>query len=64
VGDKACEGDAILDDGRAVGELTTVVESPRFGRIALGYADESDAPTVRDEGAEECELPFDGGNQT
>jgi len=64
VGDEAREGDAVLDDGRAVGELTTVVESPRFGRIALGYADESDAPTVRDEGVEERELPFDGGNQT
>lgn len=59
VGDEAREGDAILDNGRAVGELTTVVESPRFGRLALGYADESDAPAVRDESVEEHELPFD-----
>lgn len=58
VHDDAREGDAVLDDGRAVGELTTVVESPRFGKIALGYADESDAPTVRDERIEERELPF------
>ena len=54
----AQEGDAVLDDGRAVGELTTVAESPRFGRIALGYADESDEPTVRDERIEERALPF------
>lgn len=58
VGEEAREGDAVLDDGRAVGELTTVAESPRFGRIALGYADESDEPTVRDEPVEERELPF------
>jgi folate-binding Fe-S cluster repair protein YgfZ len=58
VGKEACEGDAVLDDGRAVGELTTVAESPRFGRIALGYADESDEPTVRDERIEERALPF------
>jgi glycine cleavage system aminomethyltransferase T len=62
VHDEAQEGDAILDDGRAVGELTSVVESPRFGRIALGYADESDEPTVRDERVEERELPFDSGD--
>lgn len=61
VGEEARESDAILDDGRAIGELTTVVESPRFGRIALGYADESDEPTVRDERVEEHELPFDSG---
>lgn len=59
---EAREGDAVLDDGRAVGELTTVVESPRFGKIALGYADESDEPTVRDERVEERELPFDSGD--
>ena len=61
VGEEAREGDAVLDDGRAVGELTTVAESPRFGRIALGYADESDEPTVRDERVDERELPFDTG---
>lgn len=61
VGEEAREGDAILDDGRAVGELTTVVESSRFGRIALGYADDSEEPTVRDERIEERELPFDTG---
>ncbi len=58
VGEEARAGDAVLDDGRAVGELTTVVESPRFGRMALGYADESDEPTVRDERIEERALPF------
>jgi len=62
VGEEAREGDAVLDDGRAVGELTTVTESPRFGRIALGYADESNEPTVRDERVEEHELPFDSGD--
>jgi len=62
VGEDASEGDAVLDDGRALGELTTIVESPRFGRIALGYTDESDEPTVRDERIEEHELPFDPGD--
>ena len=30
-------GDALSADGRRVGELTSVVASPRFGAIALGY---------------------------
>jgi len=58
VGEEAREGDAVLDDGRAVGELTTVTESPRFGRIALGFADDADEPEVRGEAVGERELPF------
>jgi len=58
VGNKAQESDAVLDDGRAVGELTTVADSPRFGRIALGFADETEEPEVRGERVKEHELPF------
>ncbi|MDZ7687160.1 MAG: glycine cleavage T C-terminal barrel domain-containing protein [Halobacteriales archaeon] len=64
LGDEASEGDAILDDGRAVGEITSVAVSQRFGRIALGYADKSDEPTVRDERVKERALPFDSGGGT
>lgn len=42
VPEEAETGDTVRYDGRAAGELTTVTESPRHGRTALGYV-EADA---------------------
>jgi len=39
VPDSAEKGDVVRDDGTAAGELTTVAESPRRGRVALGYVE-------------------------
>ncbi|MDY7082310.1 MAG: glycine cleavage T C-terminal barrel domain-containing protein [Halobacteria archaeon] len=63
---EAEEGDAVLAGGSAVGEITSVVESPEYGHIALGYIDietgsERDEIEIGSEGikAEVRELPFE-----
>ncbi|MFB6284145.1 MAG: folate-binding protein YgfZ [Halobacteria archaeon] len=68
VTEDAEEGDSLHRDGDVVGELTSVVESPREGWIALGFLDEEHAEEGTDlkagiEDSSEAvvrELPFVG----
>ena len=50
--DAVSPGETVRCDGTAVGEVTTVADSPRHGDVALGYVDAEPGDTVEIDGVD------------